>query len=231
MSCPNRDICYAAWENGWGTVLSRSGSRIRISCGNGYPAADSVETFRGIGPLAWSDRGRPNRTNTVCSNPGWPCQLRYAGVARLPTASSDPGGHANAPDRFASVPATTHGLSLPTGPPCRARLDLVRIVRKNPGIFLDFSLRGFIVFKICQLFFGGVLFLLKNHHKSVQKFSPAALKNIEKNTVLPFKMPKIFACGACKSGSGVLLFSKFSPPPGGVLKFLKSRFPRVGPGY
>ena len=44
-------------------------------------------------------------------------------------------------------------------------------------------------------------------------------------------MPKIFACGACKSGSGVLLFSKFSPPPGGVLKFLKSDFPKVGPGY
>ena len=44
----------------------------------------------------------------------------------------------------------------------------------------DFSLRGFIVFKIGRFFFGGVLFFLKNHHKSVQNFSPAALKNIEK---------------------------------------------------
>ena len=51
--------------------------------------------------------------------------MRYAGAACLPTASSDPGAHANTPFGFASVPATTHGLSLPTGPPCRARLDLV----------------------------------------------------------------------------------------------------------
>ena len=28
-----------------------------------------------------------------------------------------------------------------------------------------------------------------------------------------------------------LIVFKFSPPPGGVLKFLKSGFPKVGPGY
>ena len=61
----------------------------------------------GDGPLAWSDRGRSNRTDTVCSNPGWPCQLRYAAAACLPTACSGPEDHPHAP---ASLPATSHGL-------------------------------------------------------------------------------------------------------------------------
>ena len=49
-----------------------------VSC-NGFRGEIS-----GDSPLAWSDRGRPNRTYTVCSNPGWSYQLRYAGTARPP---------------------------------------------------------------------------------------------------------------------------------------------------
>ena len=132
----------------------------------------------GDGPLAWSDRGRPNRTHTVCSNPGWSCQLRYAPTACLPTACRGPGSHANASVRFgrglrplsngkrhesAKIRRSRGGAPLdldlgrglgivagqgmgrivcergilarsecsvsypllPSGPPCRARLDLV----------------------------------------------------------------------------------------------------------
>ena len=121
----------------------------------------------GDGPLAWSDRGRPNRTHTVCSNPGWPCQLRYAGTARPPhgvqrawgprqrprSVRQPPSEHARprgnvrhhlgstaratefaeqgwGPDQAISYPTNNlpdqfATLSLPAGPPCRARLDLV----------------------------------------------------------------------------------------------------------
>ena len=34
-----------------------------------------------------------------------------------------------------------------------------------------------------------------------------------------------------KSGAGVLLHSKKNPPPGGVLKFSRSCFPKHGPGF
>merc|ERR1711969_332636 len=65
----------------------------------------------GDSPLAWSDRGRPPGTDTVCSNPGWSCQLRHAAAACLPTACSGPVDHTDAPARSASPPATTHGLA------------------------------------------------------------------------------------------------------------------------
>ena len=89
-----RTICFQDSGQLWEWV-SCSGFRGDIACQS---------------PLAWSDRGRPPGTNMVCSNPGWPCQLRYAAAARLPTACSGPGDHPDAPARSASLPASTHGL-------------------------------------------------------------------------------------------------------------------------
>ena len=89
-----RPICFQDSGQLWEWV-SCSGFRGDIACQS---------------PLAWSDRGRPPGTYTVCnvSNPGWTARWGYDGATRSPRR---PAGLSTTPTPwFVSLPAITHCL-------------------------------------------------------------------------------------------------------------------------
>ena len=165
--------CLREW---FASCATRSGSRIRVSCGNGHPAADSVETFRGtdlwhgqigVGPTVHTrfvatpggraSRGMrrrtasPRRAAALWTAPTPPfgfaslpaathCwQRRFAWDLGIPGRSSRTQSLLPSPDlNCAGAGSDRENTSqlcldspLPSGPPCRARLDLVSCAKNT----------------------------------------------------------------------------------------------------
>ena len=72
-------------------------------------------------PLAWSDRAATDVTNTLVARPG-DASGKVTGRSRARLV---------APERRPIVPRSSQlPLATPTGPPCRARLDLVGLSKQ-----------------------------------------------------------------------------------------------------
>ena len=91
---------------------TRQRSRIRVSSGNGYATPESVARQWRIDPEHAQIGVTATADTPFVATPGghasWGMRAPYG--VRLPTACSGPRDRANASDRFASLPATTHGL-------------------------------------------------------------------------------------------------------------------------
>ena len=103
-------FCYAAWENGSHRVPRARVPEFGSAVGMGILQRGFCGEISRSEPLAWSDRGQPNRTHTVCnvSNPGWTARWGYDGATRSPRR---PAGLSTTPTPwFVSLPAITHCL-------------------------------------------------------------------------------------------------------------------------